>query len=69
MKTGDLVRVINPLPDYGTSYTPWLENLSSSGTPVILLHYQGKGSWCEIYHDGEAKIVAEKILEVVYETE
>ena len=69
MKTGDLVRVINPLPDQGASYTPWLENLSSSRTPVILLYYNGKGSWCEIYHDGEAKIVAEKILEVVYETE
>ena len=68
MKTGDLVRIINPLPDHGTSYTTWLENLSSSRTPVLLLFYNGKGSWCEIYHDGEAKIVAEEILEVVYES-
>ncbi len=68
MKRGDLVRIINPPPDYGTSYTTWLENLSSSGTPVLLLFYNGKGSWCEIYHDGETKIVAEEILELVYES-
>ena len=69
MKRGDLVRIKNPLPsDDGTSYTPWLEDLSSSRTPVVLLHYHGMGSWCEIYHDGEAKIVAEEILEVVYES-
>ena len=68
MKRGDLVRIKNPLPNNGTSYTPWLEDLSSSRTPVILLHYQGMGSWCEIYHDGEAKIVAEEILELVYES-
>ena len=69
MKTGDLVRIINPLPDHGASYTLWLEDLSFTGTPVVLLFYNGmKGSWCEIYHDGEAKIVAEKILELVYES-
>ena len=69
MKRGDLVRIKNPLPsDDGTSYIPWLEDLSSSRTPVVLLHYHGMGSWCEIYHDGEAKIVAEEILEVVYES-
>ena len=68
MKTGDLVRIVNPLPDNGASYTPWLENLSSSGTLVILLHHMEKKAWCEIYHDGEAKIVAEKILELVYES-
>ena len=68
MKTGDLVRIINPLPDHGASYTLWLEDLSFTGTPVVLLFYNGiKGSWCEIYHDGEAKI-AEEILEVVYES-
>ena len=69
MKRGDLVRIKNPLPsDDGTSYIPWLEDLSSSRTPVVLLHYHGMGSWCEIYHDGEAKIVAEEILEIVYES-
>ena len=69
MKRGDLVRIKNPLPsDDGTSYIPWLEDLSSSRTPVLLLFYNGKGSWCEIYHDGETKIVAEKILELVYES-
>jgi len=68
MKRGDLVRVKSPLPNNGASYTPWLENLSSSRTPVILLSYQGMGSWCEIYHDGEAKIVAEEILEIVCES-
>ena len=69
MKRGDLVRIINPLPDHGTSYTTWLEDLSFTGAPVVLLFYNGtKGSWCEIYHDGEAKIVAEEILELVYES-
>ena len=68
MKTGDLVRMINTLPDHGAIYTILLEDLSFTGTPVVLLFYNGKGSWCEIYHDGEAKIVAEEILEVVYES-
>ena len=68
MKRGDLVRIINQPTDYGTSYTLWLEGLSFTGTPVVLLFYNGKGSWCEIYHDGETKIVAEEILEVVYES-
>ena len=68
MKMGDLVRIINPLPDHGASYTLWREDLSFTGTPVVLLFYNGKGSWCEIYHDGETKIGAENMLELIYES-
>jgi len=67
MKTGDLIKIVYPLPERGTVFTPWVKELSLSGEPVPLLEYNGKGGINQIFYNGAKRYISEDITEVVYE--
>jgi|3_EtaG_2_1085321.scaffolds.fasta_scaffold03977_15 hypothetical protein len=68
MKTGDLIRVIRPLPKRNIMYTPWVQELSISGIPVPLVEFNGKGGFNQVYYNGTKRYVSDDLMEVVYET-